>query len=201
MLNISARKKTTFRERSNTIKSLDAEIKSCMSCGLCKTRTNVVTGRYLEPSDAIIVDWMPNSAEDKAGAMLEGGRSASFDKLFSLSKPTLDITKLSFTSVYKCFGEDTSSSECLKFLDQQLREFDPVLIIALGEDVLSKISGRKDLKAGVAYVCGEENQFLLYQLIHPRAVVADKDKNVPVWKVQLQNLAALAARFDLKIFK
>lgn len=200
MFNVSCREKTTMRERMNSLTSIDVEIKACKQC-LCKDRITALSGRFVEPSDAIIIDVAPHEVEDKAGVLLAGNRDKGFSKLFSIVRPCIDINRVSYITAFKCVGSSHPNKECLNFLDRQISAFDPVLIISFGEDMMQLISGRSDLELGKAYVTGGDSQYLLFGLLHPRSVLADKDKNMSFWKHQLESLVQIALKYDLKILR
>lgn len=200
MFVVSCRQKTSFPERVSSIKDIAEKVLACTRCPLAEERTTAIPGKLIEPSDALIIDLMPTAVEDKAGELLAGDRDKNFAKLFSLAKPSLDINKMSFVTAFKCHGTKDHSNACLSFLSDQVAAWDPVLIIALGSEVMKLVSGQ-DLELGKSYAAGESGQFLLFGLLHPREVVADKEKKIPVWKEQLENLAKIAVKYDLKILK
>lgn len=200
MFNVSCRSKASFPEKMATLREVSEKVSSCSLCPLSEERKVALSGKFVEPSDAIIIDLMPTSVEDKFGELLAGDRDKNFAKLFGLAKPSLDITKLSFVTVFKCFGTKERSNVCLSYLNEQISAWDPILVIALGSEVLKLISG-KDLELGKFYATGDSGQYLLYGLMHPREVVAEKEKKIPIWKEHLDVLAKMALKFDMKILK
>lgn len=200
MFNVSCRQKTTVKERLDALHQIGEKVKSCVSCPLSTERTNPIDGRFVEPTDALLVDLMSHPSDDKAGQSLSGDRNKSFTRFFSMVRPSLDINKISFTSAFKCHGSKEHNNFCLSYLSDQIAVLDPVLVIALGQETLNVISG-KALELGKTYVTGESDQYLLFGLLHPKSLVLDQEKNTPIWKSQLEKLAELAASYDLKILK
>lgn len=190
-----------MRERSSHLNELALKISECKKCGLCKERQNALSGRFVEPSDAVIIDFMPIESEDKAGSLLAADRDKGIGKVLGLVKPSIDILKVSFVTAYKCFGRKPDSNECLSYLDEQLAILDPVLIITFGEETFRLITGRADLEMGMSYSTGNQNQYLLFPLLHPRDVMKNKDINLPIWMAQVEKLVKVAQKYDLKIFR
>jgi uracil-DNA glycosylase family 4 len=201
MFNVSCRSNNCIKDRFSVLKDIEDRIKTCLQCSLGKQRKKPLSGIFIEPTDVLLVDHMPNETEDKSGCLLPDSRLKSLTKLLALVKPTLDITKVSYTNVCKCFGTDLNSKSCLLYLDAQIAALDPILIIVWGNDATKKMTGRDDLELGVPYVTGIKNQYVLFPMMHPRTLVAEKDKNLPIWRTQLETLSKIAGQYDLPIFK
>lgn len=197
MFNVSHRAKSSFKEKVQALKDLERKIDTCKKCPFHSSRKQALSGRFVEPTDILLLDTIPHESEDQAGSLLAGGREKSLEKLFSFAKPSLDISRVSYATVFKCFGKDAPSNECLPYLDEQIRILDPVVIVALGMSVLKTISNA-DLRLGVPYVTGDQGQHVLFGTFHPREVIADKDKNLPIWKAQIEVLTQFAQKYDLK---
>ena len=198
MLNVAKRSPSNFRQKIRALEPLQSKILACNECSLHKFRKHVLPGRIVEPSEAVVVDLMPHETEDASGEILEGGRGRGLAKLFSIGSPSLDLNKMSFLTVYKCRGE-INDDRCLEYIDEQIRILDPVIVISLGQETTQKITGMPDLKNGSIYVTGEQKQFAFCPVMHPREVIALKDKNIPVWKESMTKIGVLAAEYDLKI--
>lgn len=201
MFNPSQRSKMTLREKMKTLEEVGTQVKKCEKCSLCGSRTIPIAGKFQEPTDAVLISISPHALEDKSGVLLSDGREAALQKFFSAVKPSLDLSKLNLTTAYKCFGDNPNNTECLSYLNRQLEILDPLLIVTLGDDVLKLLSHRDDLELGRPYATGEGNQHVLFGLMHPRLVTADKTKNLPIWVNHLTALAAFASNYDLKIFR
>lgn len=200
MFQPSNRTDVSIREKLRGLEELKAEVSSCSKCSLCKQRKTAFSGRFTEPSDVLVVDFSPQKTEDDGGDIMSPRRILGLNKMFSEVSPSMDIRKMSFTTVYKCHGEQPNNDECLKYLNRQIEMLDPVLIVTFGKQALDAISGQS-LQLGVPYVAGGKSQFLLFGIMSPKEAHLGKEKTMPTFKSHLEGLAKLAAKYDLGIFQ
>lgn len=200
MLNVSRRSKEDHRQKMKRLNDMAAKIADCSKCSLHGTRKAALPGRFVEPSDAMIIDFMPHPTEDAGGQLLCNGRDKSFAKMFSLSEPVIDINRMSYVTAYKCYGPKANGEVCFEYLNSQIEILDPILVVTLGGDARNVVGG-KSIKYGTPYSAGKDGQYMMFALIHPKTVQADQQKMFPVWKRMIAKLAETASKYDLKIFK
>ncbi len=136
------------------IESLNAAIRSCTDCDLCKTRTQAVPGEGAFDADVMFVGEGPGFNEDQQGRPFVGAAGKFLDEL--LGTIGRDRTSVYIANVVKCRppnNRDPLPNEidaCRKYLLKQIELIDPKLIVTLGrfsmawffpKDSISKVHG------------------------------------------------------------
>jgi DNA polymerase len=111
-------------------------ISDCKKCALHKNRHQVVVGEGNYEANIVLVGECPGPDEDKQGKPFIG-RSGRLlrDILYSLGVEQGDIY---ITNIVKCFPYNSLNPSpehikaCSEYLEQQLREINPKLIVTLG---------------------------------------------------------------------
>lgn len=160
-------------EYSN-LRELAEASRKCVSCGLCKQRTQVVPGEGDERAEIMFIGEGPGFHEDRQGRPFVGAAGQLLDDLLGtigLTRPQVFIT-----NVVKCRppgNRDPLPEEvaaCRPWLDQQIRLLKPKLIVTLGRhamgiffpcELISKIHG---LPRG-------SGSYLVMPMYHPAAAL------------------------------
>ncbi len=145
--------------------ALRAEVKDCMRCKLCKTRTNTVFGVGDPQASLMVVGEGPGADEDASGEPFVGRAGKLLDAMLQAidrSRNTNVSSQLTSNSVFianvvKCRppgNRDPEKDEvdaCRSYLDAQIAQVKPKLIVALGriaaqrllmnDEPLSKLRG------------------------------------------------------------
>ena len=123
-----------------SLAELNASIKECNLCELCKSANHVLTGLGDKNAKVVFVFDAPNAAEDASGEFL-----ASDDKFLQNLNELAGLKKdeIYVTSLLKCKPAakvPTNAYElCEPYFSAEARLVAPKLIVALGEEVFYKI--------------------------------------------------------------
>lgn len=117
--------------------ALEAEIRACQACGLCRTRQQAVPGGGSRTAQLLVVGAAPGADEDSRGEPFVGVAGALLDQM--LLAIGLHRREVYVTDVLKCRPPDDrqpSAEEvaaCIPHLLQQIERLQPSLILALGD--------------------------------------------------------------------
>lgn len=120
-----------------TMDKLKVEVKSCVACGLCKTRTQTVFGVGDETADWMIVGEAPGAEEDARGEPFVGQAGKLLDNMLSAIKLSR-VKNVYIANVLKCRPpgnrdpEPGEVAQCSPLLARQIELVKPKLIIAMG---------------------------------------------------------------------
>ncbi len=126
----------------NTLAELCTAAKSCTSCDLSRTRTNVVPGEGNEHAQILFIGEGPGYNEDQQGRPFVGAAGKLLDELIGsigLKRPDVYIA-----NVVKCRppgNRDPLPNEteaCAHWLDEQIALIKPKLIVTLGRHSMAK---------------------------------------------------------------
>ncbi len=121
----------------NYLDSLRNQAMACTSCQLANSRTNVVFGVGDPNADLMFVGEGPGREEDLAGEPFVGRSGKLLDQLMREELGT-DRSQCYIGNVIKCRppnNRDPLEEEiaaCRHFLENQVREIDPLVIVTLG---------------------------------------------------------------------
>lgn len=121
---------------TNSFAELEKKIRNCRACPLHTTRTKVVVGSGDQKAKLVLVGEAPGRNEDLAGEPFVGRAG----KLLTSMLASIEIERheVYICNVLKCRppnNRDPSTTEvalCRQHLEDQLREINPRLILALG---------------------------------------------------------------------
>ena len=124
----------------SSLAELNASIKECNLCELCKSANHALTGLGDKNAKVVFVFDAPNTAEDASGEFLVGD-----DKFLQNLKNIAGLEKneIYVTSLLKCKPAakvPTNAYElCEPYFSAEARLVAPKLIVALGEEVFYKM--------------------------------------------------------------
>ncbi|MEA3273543.1 MAG: uracil-DNA glycosylase [Patescibacteria group bacterium] len=133
---------------SKLLKKLEKKLQNCQKCGLGKTRTNLVFGEGSSQADLMFIGEGPGQREDELGKPFVGAAGKLLDEMLE----SIDLTReeVYIANVVKCRppgNRDPLPDEvkaCWPYLEQQLKEIKPKLIILLGRHSLERfLPGQK----------------------------------------------------------
>jgi len=133
---------------SELLKKLEEDLRNCQKCGLGKTRTNLVFGEGDSQADLMFIGEGPGKREDELGKPFVGAAGKLLDEMVE----SIDLTRkeVYIANVVKCRppgNRDPLPDEvkaCWPYLEQQLKEIKPKLIILLGRHSLDRfLPGQK----------------------------------------------------------
>lgn len=111
-------------------------VTACVRCGLCKTRTQAVTGDGAADAKIVLVGEAPGKDEDRTGRPFVGRAGKLLDKV--LRKAGLSRGAVYITNIAKCRPPNNRKPEpgeikaCRRHLRREIRTLHPRVIIALG---------------------------------------------------------------------
>jgi DNA polymerase len=115
---------------------LEAAIRSCEACGLCRTRRQAVPGTGSRTARVLVVGEAPGAEEDQRGEPFVGRAGELLDQM--LLAVGLDRRRVYIANVLKCRppeNRDPTPDEvaaCSPFLRRQILLLQPAVILALG---------------------------------------------------------------------
>jgi DNA polymerase len=169
------------------IDHLSGLIKTCTSCGLCKTRTKAVPGTGSIHPVALVIGEAPGADEDKLGLPFVGAAGQFLDKwleAIGLSR----YSNIYITNTLKCrppHNRDPAPEElaaCAGYLRAQIAVLKPKAILTLGRHASAWLMGREVV---MGEIHGQTFQFEgipWMPTYHPSAVLRNADLKRPVWE-------------------
>lgn len=115
---------------------VEAEVKVCIACGLCETRTNAVPGEGDPHSVIMFVGEGPGRDEDLQGRPFVGRSGQLLARM--LDEVGIDRESVFITNVVKCRPPENRDplpgeiESCRGFLDRQIELINPRIIVTLG---------------------------------------------------------------------
>ncbi|MBU3694137.1 MAG: uracil-DNA glycosylase [Rhodocyclaceae bacterium] len=116
--------------------ALDAAIRACSACGLCRTRRQAVPGTGSRTARLLVVGEAPGAEEDQRGEPFVGRAGGLLDQM--LLAIGFDRTRVYIANVLKCRPPENRNpapdevDACAPFLQRQIALLQPAVILALG---------------------------------------------------------------------
>lgn len=127
------------------------QIKVCVRCPLCKSRTQAVPGEGLPRARCMIIGEAPGKDEDKTGKPFVGSAGRYLDHL--LEGSGIDRSDFFITNIVKCRPEGNRLPKALEvetctsnYLFAQIELVDPDIIVLLGSVAAKKLLGVKKVE-------------------------------------------------------
>ena len=131
-------------ERTEQLRFMENEVRSCTRCALASTRTQVVFGTGSSEADLVFVGEAPGAEEDKQGEPFVGAAGQMLTRIIE------DGMKIQRSDVYICNvlkcrppgNRDPKQDEaaaCAPYLDAQLDIISPKVICALGKHAAHRL--------------------------------------------------------------
>lgn len=136
---------------------LRTQVRDCMQCKLCKTRTNTVFGVGNPAASLMVVGEGPGADEDASGEPFVGRAGKLLDEMLkAIGRSRLEATQgaggsgVFIANVVKCRppgNRDPEKDEveaCRSYLDAQIAHVKPKLIVALGRIAAQRLLGTEE---------------------------------------------------------
>ncbi len=126
----------------DSLELIAEEVRTCPKCELARTRTNAVPGTGNPNARVMLVGEGPGWHEDQQGLPFVGNAGKFLNEL--LGKAGLERKDVFITNVVKCRppgNRDPLPDEiaaCAPYLDRQIAQIDPDVIVTLGRFSMSK---------------------------------------------------------------
>jgi DNA polymerase len=176
---------------TDSLEKITADVRACLSCRLCETRTNAVPGEGVSQPLVMVIGEGPGADEDASGRPFVGRAGQLLDKMLA----SIGLSRESncfIGNVIKCrppANRDPQPDEriaCMKFLARQITILKPRFILCAGRiagqallntmEPIGSLRGRCiDYKAG-------ERTIPLYITYHPSALLRREEFKRPAWE-------------------
>ena len=173
---------------SDSWEILKKEISTCELCSLHQTRTQTVFGVGDPNADWLFIGEAPGKDEDAQGEPFVGraGRLLN-EMIFSVD---LSREKIFIANILKCRppnNRDPKASEvdqCFPYLEQQVQQIDPKIIIAIGKVAAQNLLGTdqtmSQLRGRVHYFGAEKIPLLVFY--HPAYLLRSPSQKPKAWQ-------------------
>lgn len=178
---------------SPTLNSLNILVNDCKKCNLHKERKNIVFGEGNPDSDVMIIGEAPGREEDEAGKPFIG-RAGKLLNEFLLSIG-LDRNSVYITNTVKCRPPENRNPElieiesCSAYLDQQISNIKPKVIVLLGKIAANKMLGQdkpiSELRLKKFFI--DKYNIPMIVFYHPAYILRSPLQKKKVWE-DLQHL-------------
>jgi DNA polymerase len=188
--------------RTDSLEQINADVKSCTACALCKTRTNTVPGEGSENPLVLVIGEGPGADEDASGRPFVGKAGQLLDKMLE----AIDLSRESncyIANVVKCRPPENrdplpeEKEACLPFLERQINLLKPTLLLCVGRiaaqtllntgEPLGKLRGSFHVPA-----LASASSIPLFVTYHPSARLRNPELKRPAWE-DLKKLGAKIA--------
>jgi len=128
------------------LNNLASEIRACLKCPLCESRTNAVPGDGKSTAKIMVIGEAPGRHEDEKGIPFVGAAGKFLDNVLQSVK--LDRQDLFITNIVKCRPPKNRPPKRLEvetctsnYLFEQIKQIDPKLIMLLGGTAAKAVLG------------------------------------------------------------
>lgn len=179
--------------RQEAIGRLEAQIRQCQRCKLCKGRKQAVPGTGVLNPAVLVIGEGPGADEDTQGLPFVGVAGQLLDKMLA----AINLSRHSncyIANIVKCRPpknrdpEPEESEACRSYLEAQIAILKPAMILAVGRIAIQNLLGTNQ---GIGQLRGRflnYNSIPLMATYHPSALLRNQDLKRPAWE-------------DLKLFK
>ncbi len=182
--------KTNY-ETPNTLDALAQNIASCHLCDLSKSRTQSMSGYGNENAELFIIDYSVSQAQDNSNTYYAGRSGESLRNMIE-KVIHVSIEDVFITHAIKCKplqSNKPSPSEynsCKNYLFSQLEFINPKVIITLGEDAYTHITGDTNFENVRGHVI-DYKEYKLIPIYHPQYLL----RNPHLKKITLNDLKTI----------
>jgi DNA polymerase len=182
--------------------TLDARIRSCQACGLCRKRTQAIPGTGDPKASWMLVGEAPGADEDALGEPFAGQAVQLLDAMIA----ALGLERargVYLTNAVKCRPPENHTPDaseiaaCHAFLDQQIGLLAPRVILALGPTaahaVLGQAASIQALRGRIHYRKLNGRQIPVVVTHHPADLLRQPTEKSGVWEDLLLAESAVGA--------
>jgi len=166
--------------------SLEAAIRECEACGLCRTRRQAVPGSGSRDARLLVIGEAPGAEEDQRGEPFVGRAGELLDQM--LLAIGLDRRRVYLANVLKCRppeNREPAAEEveaCSPFLQRQIGLLQPSAILALGSFAARSLlggEGRVGALRGTVHRFGQVDVVVSY---HPAYLLRSPQEKLCAWE-------------------
>lgn len=182
--------KTNY-ETPHTLQALSQNIASCHLCDLSKSRTQSMSGYGNENAELFIIDYSVSQAQDNSNTYYAGRSGESLKNMIE-KVIHVSVEDVFVTHAIKCKplqSNKPSPSEynsCKNYLFSQLEFIKPKVIVTLGEDAYTHITGDTNFENVRGHVI-DYKEYKLIPIYHPQYLL----RNPQLKKITLNDLKTI----------
>ncbi len=171
--------------------SLEARIRSCQSCGLCRDRKQAVPGSGDHQATWLLVGEAPGAEEDMAGLPFVGKAGKLLDAMID----ALGLNReqgVYIANAVKCRPPENRTPEsaeidaCNGFLNQQIAWIQPQVILALGRPAAYAVLGQEasiqSMRGAVHYRVQDGRKIPVIVTYHPAYLLRQPAEKWKAWQ-------------------
>lgn len=170
---------------------LQQEVRGCMACGLCKTRTQTVFGGGVRRARWMVVGEAPGEQEDKQGKPFVGKSGQLLDSMLKAVGHARD-SDVFIANVIKCrppgnrdpLPEEVAS--CSPYLMRQIAAVNPELILVLGrfaaQTLLGSTTPISALRGRVHEIDVDGRKVPVVASYHPAYLLRSQQEKAKAWQ-------------------
>jgi DNA polymerase len=177
------------------LEEIAGEVRGCVQCGLCDTRTNAVPGVGTARSGIVFVGEAPGADEDAQGEPFVGRAGQLLTRIIKamddaklIPGVTLDRSTVYICNVLKCRPPENRNplpneiETCSPYLRRQLAALKPRIICCLGKFAAELLVGVKGTIGGLRGRVYPYQGAKLIVTYHPAACLRNPNYKRPVWE-------------------
>jgi len=167
-------------EKPNSLTQLSHNITSCHLCDLSKSRTQSMSGFGNENADLFIIDYIVSQAQDNTNSYYSARSGDTLKKMIE-NVIQLSINDIYLTHAIKCKplqSNKPSPSEwdtCKNYLFTQIEFIQPKVIVTLGAEAYSHLTGDNDNFEDVIGHVIDYKKYKLIPIYHPQFLLRNPD--------------------------
>lgn len=154
-------------------------IKLCIRCDLCLTRTQVVSGEGSHNADMMFIGEAPGYSEDKYGKPFIGKSGKLLDYYFNYYG--WNRKDIYLTNVIKCKTprnrqpSGTEIYKCKEYLIDEIKTVNPKIIVLLGNTAISTLVGVDNKVKKLAGKPFRYKDIIIFPMYHPSYMMMNKE--------------------------
>ena len=182
--------------------SLEAAIRDCRACSLCRARKQTVPGTGDRQATWLVVGEAPGAEEDAAGLPFVGKAGKLLDAMLA----ALGLNRQSgvyIANAVKCRPPENRTPECAeidacnRFLNQQIDWIQPTVIVVLGRPAAYAVLGREasiqSLRGTIHYREQGDRRIPVIVTYHPAYLLRQPEEKWKSWQDLLLAQSALSS--------
>jgi len=182
--------KTSY-EKPASLQELSSRITSCHLCDLSKSRTQSMSGYGNSHAQLLVLDYSVSQAQDNTNSYYTG-RSGETLKNMIENVIHLNIEDIYLTHAVKCKPLQSNKpslceyASCKSYLFSQFEFIKPKVIVTLGEEAYSHLTGDTNFENVRGHVIDYKN-YKLIPIYHPQYLL----RNPKLKKITLNDLKTI----------
>ena len=181
------------------LQTLEAQVRQCELCGLCRERTHAVPGQGVTQPSIMVVGEAPGEQEDRQGLPFVGRSGQLLDNMLAAISHHRD-TNVYITNVVKCRPPGNRNPDaqeiasCSPYLMRQIAMIQPRVILAMGrfaaQTLLKKEASMQALRGGLHFLDVGDRQIPVVATYHPAYLLRRPVEKASAWQ-DLKRVEAL----------